>query len=196
MLGIACHLAAKTEITDVTMLGIAIGATVAAVASCALLTPLAAVADTSASSAIGIGTLATAAAADPALEDEALSRGVRLTDAVTGEVTDLAGYPRLGPNALSVNIGKWGEGIVQKLLPMASRFPNILKGAGDTFEGDFATELETGGNLGVDSKVGGSFDSPQAQDYADAVNFGKSLFNLPGVTRVSGGIITDAYYYF
>jgi len=129
--------------------------------------------------------------AEPELEGAAASTGVRLTNAVTGEETDLDGYPRLGANAATTTMGRWGEGIVQILRPAAQAFPRIVTSLDQSFTGDFLD-----GTTGIDSKVGASFTPSQAQDYADAAALGQRLMATPGVTRVGGGIITDAEYYF
>lgn len=63
------------------------------------------------------------------------------------------------------------------------------------FEGDFSVAVGNG-NIGVDSKVGVSFALPQAQKYAEAVAYGRSLLSVPGVTRIGGGLIDEAHCYF
>ncbi len=140
------------------------------------------------------GGIAAAGAEDPAVGDAIASTGVRLTNVVTGEVTDLPGYPKLDPDAAAVTVGRWGEGIVQRLIPSARYSVRIPKPDGSTFQGDFVNAVGSG-QVGIESKVGSSFDYGQARDYAAAA-YGRSWLAMPYISRIGGGVINDAYYFF
>lgn len=171
--------------------GIVLGVSVLAVAATGGIDlPAVAAIDASTIGSIGVGTVTAAVASDPAVDDEASYFGVRLLNAVTGEEIDLPGYPKLAADASKVGIGQWGEGIVQKLVSSARYLPSLVKSAGNYFMGDFLD-----GTTGIDSKVGTSFKPARAQDYADAVTFGRSILNTPLFSRMGSGVITDAKYF-